>query len=132
MKPTNDTLLISVEAFFEEKMHIINGEKVLFDYELAELLQVPTKDVIRKVRANPERFPGDFLIKIPVQELFHLLPQSEKRRQKLYAFTLGGIMMAAGRFKTPRAVQISIKLVEFVCGRVGGMEEILDLIQQTP
>lgn len=111
-------------------MRTIKGEKVLLDFELAELLQVSTKDLIRKVRVNKDRFPADFLFKIPTKKFFHSLPSSEKRRKILYAFTLAGIMMAAGRFHTPRANQISIQMVEFVCGRLGRMEKILEMIQK--
>lgn len=130
MKTSNDTLLIAIDTLLEEKMRIINGEKVLLGFELAELLQVPTNDIIRKVRANKERFPTDFLIKISSEKYLHSLPPSEKRRKIFYSFTLAGIMMAAGRFHSPRAIEISIKMVEFVCNRGLGMEEILELIEK--
>lgn len=126
MKLSNETLLISIDSLLEEKMRIINGEKVLLDFELAELLQVSTNDVIRKVRVNKDRFPSDFLIKLPAKKYF----PSEKRRRIIYAFTLSGIMMAAGRFKTDRANEISIKMVEFICNRGLGMGEILSLIEK--
>src|SRR3972149_1121120 len=113
MKFSNESILISVDSLLEEKMRIIKGEKVLLDFELAELLQVTTKDLIRKIRANKDRFPSDFLIKLPAKKY---LP-SEKRRRIVYAFTLSGIMMAARRFNTEGANQISIKMVEFICGR---------------
>jgi len=35
-------------------------------------------------------------------------------RRIIYAFTLSGIMMVAGRFNTERANQISIKMVEII------------------
>ena len=130
MKFLNETLLISIDSLLEEKMRIVNGEKVLLDFELAEILQVSNKDLIRKVRANKERFPNDFLIKIPAKKFLHFLPSPEKRRRILYAFTLAGIMMAAGRFYTERANQISIKMVEFICNRGLGMEEILLMIER--
>ncbi|HEY4798460.1 MAG TPA: ORF6N domain-containing protein [Bacteroidia bacterium] len=41
-------------------MRIIKGEKVLLDFELAELLQVSTQQLMQKVRVNKDRFPGDF------------------------------------------------------------------------
>jgi len=126
---SNDTLLISIDALLEERMRIIDEEKVLLDFELAELLLVSTKDLIRKVRNNPDRFPPDFLIKIPADKFRQSLPESEKRRKKLFAFTLAGIMMAAGRFNTARANQLSIRMVEIICGELGVMEEILKLIQ---
>ena len=129
MKFSNESILISVDSLLENKMRIINGEKVLLDFELAELLQVSTQDLIRKVRANRERFPDDFLIKIPAKKYIRSLPLPETGRRILYGFTLGSIMMVAGRFNTERANQISIKMVEFVCGRLDGMEKILKLIQ---
>ena len=126
MNFSDETILISIDSLLEEKMRIVNKEKVLLDFELAELLQVSTQDLIGKVRANKDRFPSDFLIKLPARKY---LP-SEKRRRIIYAFTLGGIMMAAGRFNTERANQISIKMVEFVCNRGVGMEEILEMIER--
>lgn len=130
MNKPKDTLLISIDALIDEKMRIIKGNKCLLDFELAELLLVSTKDLIRKVRSNPDRFPTDFLINVPAKNFSQSLPESEKRRKILFAFTLGGIMMAAGRFNTPRANQISIRMVELVCGKLGGMEKILKLIRE--
>ena len=126
----DETILISIDSLLEEKMRIVNGEKILLDFELAELLQVSTKDLISKVRANVERFPNDFLIKIPAMQYIRSLPPFEKRRRVLYGFNLGGIMMAAGRFHTPRANEISIKIVDFVCRRTGGMERVLEMVQK--
>lgn len=75
MKISNDTVLISIDSLLEDracrqagKMRLINGENVLLDFELAELLQVSTQELIRKVRANKGRFPADFLIKIPAKK----------------------------------------------------------------
>lgn len=119
----SNSLLISIDSLLDERMRLVKGEKVMLDFELAELLQVSTQDLLRKVRANKDRFPGDFLIKIPANRY------SIPKRRILYAFTLGGIMMAAGRFNTDRATQISIKMVEFICGRMGGMEGILKLMR---
>lgn len=126
MNFSDETILISIDSLLEEKMRIIKGEKVLLDFELAELLQVSTQDLIRKVRADKDRFPSDFLIKLPAKKY---LP-SEKRRRIIYAFTLGGIMMAAGRFNTDRANQISIQMVEFICKRGFGMKAILAMIEK--
>ncbi len=123
MKTSNNSLLISIDAILDEKVRLIKGEKVLLDFELAELLQVSTNALLKKVRANKERFPTVFLIKVPAKKF------SIPNRKIIYAFTLGGIMMAAGRFRTERANQISIKMVEFICGRMGGMVEILELMR---
>lgn len=131
MKINNHSLLISIDHLLEDKMRNINGENFLLDFEVAELLLISTKDLIRKVRANKDRFPADLLTKISPKKNSVTLPQSEKRRKILYAFTLSGIMMVAGLFKTARANQISIQMVEFICERYGGMEKILEMIGKT-
>jgi len=59
-----------------------------------------------------------------------LLPATEARRRIVYAFTLGGIMMAAERFRTDRANQISIKVVELICQGLGSFEKVLELLQK--
>jgi phage regulator Rha-like protein len=128
MKFSDESILISIDSLLEEKMRIVNGEKVLLDFELAELLQVSTDELIRKVRANKDRFPSDFLIKLSAKKY---LPAANKRRI-IYAFTLAGIMMAAGRFRTERANKISIAMVDLICNRGFGMEKILSLIEKLP
>lgn len=56
MNFSDETILISIDSLLEEKMRIIKGEKVLLDFELAELLQVSTQDLIRQVRVSKDRF----------------------------------------------------------------------------
>ena len=50
-------------------------EKVMLDYELAELYGVETKYLKRKVRRNAERFPEDFMFELTKSECDNLRSQ---------------------------------------------------------
>jgi hypothetical protein len=50
------------------KIYMIRGRKVMLDYDLAEIYAVETKQLKRQVRRNLERFPGDFLFELTLQE----------------------------------------------------------------
>ena len=46
------------------KIHELRGQKVMLDYDLAELYQTETKRLKESVRRNIERFPEDFMFEI--------------------------------------------------------------------
>ena len=127
MSVENHSLLISVDALLEEKMCIINSQQILFDYDLAMLFNVSTKQLIRKVQANRERFPDDFMFELTGQKYRMMLPVAEHKRKKIFAFSLGGILQAAGLFRTARAVAITIQLIECIAGRVNVFDMLAKL-----
>ena len=45
----------------QNKIYEIRGQRVMLDFDLAELYQVPTKVLKQAVRRNSERFPSDFM-----------------------------------------------------------------------
>jgi hypothetical protein len=103
----NHSLLISVDALLDARMLIINGEQALTDCDLANLLQVNKKYLLRRVRSNRKRFPPDFLIELNN----HHSTQTSITEKCTYAFTWGGIMQAVALFKTKRAVNIHLQLI---------------------
>ena len=46
------------------KIHTIRGQRVMFDFDLAELYEVPTKTPNQAVKRNVERFPPDFMLQL--------------------------------------------------------------------
>jgi hypothetical protein len=48
----------------ERRIYLIRGQKVMFDFDLAALYQVPTKALNQAVRRNLARFPDDFMFQI--------------------------------------------------------------------
>ena len=43
------------------RIHIIRGQKVMLDSDLAELYGVETKYLVKQVTRNGNRFPADFM-----------------------------------------------------------------------
>ena len=52
----------------ESKIHEIRGQKVMLDYDLAELYETETKYLKRSVRTNLNRFPPDFMFELSKTE----------------------------------------------------------------
>ena len=51
---------INVEAI----IHTIRGQKVMLDYDLANLYGVETKNLNKAVKRNGERFPVEFMFQL--------------------------------------------------------------------
>ena len=60
----SDALSIQVER----RILLIRGQKVLLDYDLAELYGVETKGLNRAVKRNIDRFPEDFMFQLTAKE----------------------------------------------------------------
>jgi len=56
----------------ESKIIEIRGQKVLLDFEVAEIYGVETKRINEAVKNNPEKFPDDYLFQLTEKE-FELL-----------------------------------------------------------
>lgn len=89
-------LIVSIERI-ERSILLIRGEKVMLDRDLAELYRVETKNIIRAVKRNLKRFPGDFMFQLTKEEFnnlrFHFGTSNQwgGRRYLPYAFTEQGV-----------------------------------------
>lgn len=52
----------------ERRILLLRGQKVLLDFQLAELYEVPTKALNQAVKRNLERFPSDFMFQLSADE----------------------------------------------------------------
>lgn len=52
----------------EDRILFIRGQRVMLDADLAELYEVPTKNLKRAVLRNRDQFPSDFLIELTAKE----------------------------------------------------------------
>jgi len=59
----------------ERRIHLIRGQKVMLDSDLADLYQVPTKALNQAVRRNSDRFPEDFMFQLTEEETSALRSQ---------------------------------------------------------
>ena len=88
---------ISVDNI-KNKIHVIRGQKVMLDRDLAELYQVETKVLNQAVKRNIKRFPEDFMFQLTKEELDNLKSQFVTSswggvRKLPYAFTEQGLAM---------------------------------------
>jgi hypothetical protein len=53
----------------ESRIHVIWGQKVMLDSDLAEWYGVETKALNKAVKRNIERFPSDFMFRFSAKRL---------------------------------------------------------------
>jgi hypothetical protein len=100
----------------ERRILLIRGQKVMLDFQLAELYQVETKALKRAVRRNRDRFPEDFCFELSAEEYenlrYHFGTSSwGGRRYPPLAFTEQGVAMLSSVLHSKRAVQVNIEIM---------------------
>ena len=103
----------------EGLIHVIRGQKVMLDSDLAALYEVPTRALNQAVRRNLERFPADFAFQLSKDELENwrsqIVTSNPSARMGLrrppYAFTQEGVAMLSAVLRSHRAVQMSIFII---------------------
>lgn len=102
----------------ESKIYLIRGQKVMLDFDLAKLYQVPTMRLNQQVRRNLGRFPADFMFSLTDQEVRNLISQFVisrsawgGRRKAPLAFTEQGIAMLSSVLKSRRAIDVNIVIM---------------------
>lgn len=99
-------------------IHIIRGQKVILDNDLATLYEVKTKNLNKAVQRNDGRFPADFMFKLNEQELSNLRFQIGTssyqyggRRYLPYAFTEQGVAMLSSVLRSKKAIEVNIQIM---------------------
>ena len=101
-------------------LHLVRGQRVLLDEDLALLYGVSTKRLNEAVRRNIQRFPTDFMIQLTREESlvlrsqFATLKKKGRGRSRKYwplAFTEQGVAMLSGVLNSDRAIQVNIAIM---------------------
>ena len=103
----------------QKKIYEIRGQKVMLDFDIAELYESETKRLKEAVRRNIERFPEDFMFELTRDEYNSLRTQFaslEKGTGKFskfnpFAFTEQGVAMLSGVLKSKKAVEVNIAIM---------------------
>ena len=82
----------------QSKIHILRGQRVMLDFDLAALYEVDNKRLKEAVRRNSTRFPEDFMFELSVEEFKILRSQIATSswggsRYPPFAFTEHGVAM---------------------------------------
>jgi len=59
----------------EPLIHVVRGERIILDVDLARIYGVPTKRLNEQVKRNAERFPPDFWLRLSLSEFDSLRSQ---------------------------------------------------------
>lgn len=115
----------------QQKIYELRGQKVMLDFDLATLYEVPTKVLNQAVKRNGERFPDDFMFQLSLDEWQKLRAQfvisssdipnwsqfvtsSRKYRGEKYipyAFTEQGVAMLSSVLRSEKAIQVNIAIM---------------------
>ena len=106
-------------AIIENKIYEIRGQKVMLDFDLAEMYGVETKRLKEQVRRNIERFPVEFMFELTKEEVqfsrsqFATLKTGQGHNIKYlpFAFTEYGIVMLSSVLKSKTAVEVNINII---------------------
>ena len=55
-------------VIIQQKIYEVRGQKVMLDFDLAELYSVETRAMNQAVKRNLDRFPKDFMFQITLKE----------------------------------------------------------------
>ena len=111
----NEFFILTKESI-QKKIYVIRGERVMLDFELAEIYGYETRYLNRQVKNNIEKFEG-FIFQLTNKEYSLILKCKNftsswgGSRKCPYAFTEQGIYMLMTVLKGPLATEQSRKLV---------------------
>ncbi len=102
----------------ERSIHVIRGQRVMLDADLAALYGVTTSVRNQQVFRNKDRFPEDFAYQLSQQEFTALMsqiviskPGRGGRRKLPWVFTEQGVAMLSSVLKSPTVVRVNIEIM---------------------
>lgn len=101
----------------QNKIYEVRGQKVMLDFDLADLYGSETKRLKEAARRNLKRFPSDFMFELTKEEFESLRSQiasSNKRggtRYMPFAFTEQGVAMLSSVLNSESAIEINISIM---------------------
>lgn len=103
----------------QSKIYELRNQRVMLDFDLAELYEVETRVLNQAVKRNIERFPDDFMFQLNKNEWQTLRSQivileTGKGRHSKYlplAFTEQGLAMLSGILNSAKAIEVNIAIM---------------------
>lgn len=107
-------------VIIQNKIYEIRNQKVMLDFDLAEMYEVETKYLKRTVKRNMNRFPEDFMFQLSNSETNLLKDNIRCQNGTLkttwfryapFAFTEQGVAMLAGLLNSEKAIEVNINIM---------------------
>jgi hypothetical protein len=107
-------------TLIQKKIFEVREQKIMLDFDLAELYGVETKRVKEAVRRNIGRFPPDFMFELSQNEWVSLRSQiaslktgrGKHPKYPPFAFTEHGVAKLSGVLKSEKAIQMNIAIIK--------------------
>lgn len=104
------------EQIIASKIYEIRNQKVMLDYDLAELYGVETRTMNQAVKRNESRFPKDFMFTLTSSEWENLKSQNVTsswggRRKLPKVFTEQGVAMLSSVLNSETAIAVNIQII---------------------
>lgn len=100
------------------KIYYIRDQKVMLDFDLAELYAVENRALKQAIKRNYRRFPEDFMFQLTKDEWRELITICDKFPQNLkhspvtpLAFTEQGVTMLSCILNSEHAIHINIQII---------------------
>ncbi len=99
------------------RIYEIRGEKIMLDFDLAELYDVENRVLKQAVKRNIDSFPYDFMFELTEIEIDQMVSQNVIPSKSYFggalpfAFTEQGVAMLASVLKSKKAVHIKISIM---------------------
>jgi hypothetical protein len=106
-----------IKSDFEIMILTIRGKKVMVDYDLALLYEVPTKALKQQVKRNQTRFPEDFMFVLTKIEKNELVTNCDRLSFLKHSsinpivFTEQGVAMLSSILHSDKAICINIEIM---------------------
>lgn len=116
MAEKNKEIVVIDETTIKSKIYYIRNQKVMLDFELAEIYGYTTTRFNEQVKNNSEKFDDDFMFQLTKSEFENLISKKSTsswggRRKLPYAFTEQGIYMLMTVLRGELAVKQSKALI---------------------
>src|SRR5690606_41947583 len=105
-------------SIIKTKIHNIQGNKVMLDFDLAELYGVETRMLKQAVRRNLKRFPEDFMFQLSKDEWKELITNCDNLPGNIkfspstpFAFTEQGVAMLSSVLNSDKAIDVNSSIM---------------------
>ena len=102
----------------QNKIYEIRNQRVMFDFDLAEMYEVETRTLKQAVKRNIDRFPKDFMFSLTKMEWKEVITNCDNLPKTVkfspatpFAFTEQGVAMLSSVLKSKKAVQVNIAIM---------------------
>lgn len=102
----------------ESKIHDVRKQRVMLDFDLAEMYEVENRALKQAVKRNLDRFPLDFMFKLTKKEWQEVITNCDNLPEGIkfspatpFAFTEQGVSMLSSVLKSKKSIQVNIAIM---------------------